>query len=264
MTPHERGSVAVAEMLARLSPEARPQAEALFAANPDSITGLGERLLRDEQALATRQADLARATQVNDQFRTDLERWQAQERQRLADLEAARAARAEEPPVTPVTSPTPSSTDALDRPITARELAERERIYAVVTAQLSELAVAHYAEFGERLDIQSMLRDPQIAESGGVLGVYQKQFGDRLQQKADARAETERERLREEGRQQARSEMGKNWPLPSVHGADESMSGLVGLTLTEEQKAARAASGDVIDRATATYHELLAKKAATT
>jgi len=260
-TAQERGQQAVADFLAKLSGDARTNAEAIFASSPDAVAALGDRVLRDEQALAANRADLARREQVNDAFRSKLEIWQAEERQRLDAERAALARPVEDPPV-PDPNPTPSPADARNRPVTVADLEERERIYAVVTAQLAELSVAHYAEFGERLDIQSMLRDPDIAASGGVLGVYQKKFGDQLQAKADQRAEQEREKLREEGRQQARAEAGKSWPMPSAYQGDEEQSGLSGLSRTDEQKAAKAASGDVIDRAAAMYNDLLQQKAA--
>ncbi len=70
------------------------------------------------------------------------------------------------------------------------ELATRESAYANFSFTTSRMALRHFRDFGEELDLEALAKDPDV-KSVGLVGVYDKLYGPKLKEKA-AKAEEKR------------------------------------------------------------------------
>lgn len=249
LTRTQRGQAVLDRILKHVPADQQEAARAVFASATQAVDELG---LADEELDAERQR-LAREIAANDQFRADVDGWW---KRKQADLARPPADPPADPPEDPV-DPTKVSrtTPPGQLPVTREELDQREALYADVTASMSTLSVRHYQTFGEILDVQGLLRDPDIRQLG-LIGLYQKKFATQLQAKEDAARTAKEEALREEGRKQVRDQF-SSIPHPVTAAVDDSDSALSSLSYTEEQRQERASRGDTVDRATAEYQRLI-------
>lgn len=194
-----------------------------------------------------RQQDYSRAMNNVREVETKQKAWWEQNQPLV---EAARAAGID--PSKPVVPATVQPTSGVTKDEISRMLDEREAGAAAFISHTTKLAMAHFREFGEDLDVPKLMADPDL-QKVGLIGVYDKTFGPKIAEKRkaaqDAATEAEVQRRVAEAR---RADLNK--PL---HLRDP---GLAGSPLDALTEGTPGGADPVVDEATAFYEQLRAQR----
>lgn len=174
MSAKDAGLTFMEQLLAHVPEDKQAAAREALMASEAALTELG--------AATLRQSEFSRGMDANNQYKAQLDGWFAENQADLAEAKRLKAAG-----ITAQPTPTPTPTfdpatfqTALDKAI---EQVTREGTAAIV--HVNELSLKHFKTFSEPLDIQTLMRDPEITKLG-LTGVYQKTY----QPKYDALAKT--------------------------------------------------------------------------
>ncbi len=103
---------------------------------------------------------------------------------------------------------------------------ERERGVAAYMAATTSLALKHFKEFGEELNLTDLLADPD-ANKIGILGVYDRKFAPKYQEKATAAENARIDAKVKEGIAEERKKLIQNpYPVASPNGDVSPLSAL--------------------------------------
>lgn len=250
------GQEFLAGVLEKLPEGIRAQAQAAFSAPEaqSAIEVIADGVLRQQDYSRRQDALSTQATQLN-AWADQLDAWktatEASLAARAASIGATAPAAGGGTPRTP-TTPTPAAPAtglAADdvRQLVGEEFGRREVYIARFVSESTKLATDHLRQFGEVLDVQALIGDPQIAELG-LEGVYRKQHAEKIQAAAAQRESKAREALKQELRAEVVREMGAGATVPYPVG-DGSPLDALGQT-PEQQKAY------TVDAAVAYFNQL--------
>lgn len=168
-TKVELGKQFLSDLLARVPEESRA-ALAAVVEDEGIATFAGEGVLR--------QQDYSRSMNDLSAKHQELTTWYDANKAALAAATQGRTG-----------DPTPQPT-GLAMADVEKVITERERGVATYIAAATDLSLKHFQEFGERLNLTELLADPEVTKLG-ILGVYDRKFAGRYQEKA-TKAETDR------------------------------------------------------------------------
>lgn len=205
-TPIDKGREFLSELLPLMSDTARAELEAFVSSGTTEAQAMLARIGNG----ALRQSDYSRGMNTLKAQETQLTQWSDQLKawKARADEELAMAGSPDPAqPAAPAAgaAPAPSATSGLSiddaRKLVAGELNNREAYFAAFVGDSMLLAQQHQLNFGEPLNIQALLDHPEVGRLG-LKGAYEALHKDKLDAKAKALQEKERERIREEVRQE--------------------------------------------------------------
>ena len=87
-----------------------------------------------------------------------------------------------------------------------KEMDAREQDYAAFLAESQPLGIRHFQQFGDVLDVRTLMQHPSIGKVG-LKGVYEIVFADQLRAKADAAKAAEIKVIEDAAYAKARSEL---------------------------------------------------------
>jgi hypothetical protein len=264
MGAFESGSTFLAGVLAKLPPEQRAQAEAVFnnAEAKEAVTLLGDSVLARSD-YSRNMDQLREKEQALTEYYTRLDGWY---KDNEAALAAARARPVEQPRVDPpVVQPgqprtdlqTPAVTPAEMKRIAEDAINEAGRDYIAVSAFLTTQGAWHSHVFGEPLDMTELVNNPKLGrpvlgQPGRVFSLqdaYQEKYGDRI---AAKNKEAEEKRFNDEVdrryNERVRANASQPFPLRSESSPLDVLS-------TKDGPAAH-----TLDTAVAEYERLVAAK----
>lgn len=125
---------------------------------------------------------------------------------------------------------------------------EREALGAMT--EFNTLALQHYQQFGEVLDLNRLMADPR-AQKIGLRGVYQDLFKEPIKAKADAAQATRDEAIREEGRVAERARLASSTHPYPVSGNEPSA-----LDAIEAARGGKQVTAVTVDDMAAAYAKL--------
>ena len=262
----DAGKSFLAGVLAKLPAEARPQAEAIFAAAgaEGALELLGTGALG--QADINRKYDELRAEQTKlettkaelDERKTTLDGWWNANKAALEeyveikpkyDELAAKGGGNVDP-----NKPVPPSADLEKR--LAAELEARDRAFAAAMAMVVPLSARHQMMFNEVLEVQELMADPKLGtvidqatgKRYGLQEAYDTKHGTRVAEKREAAHKDQIEKEVQKRLQEERAKLPQQMPYPL---RDPSPSPLDALTATD-----RKTSDYSVDSAVETYNRL--------
>jgi len=208
----------------------------VLAAVPEADRGKVEARLIELEEGGLRQADYSKlsaeaqkAKQQFDALYAQNMDWFETRKADLAELDTLRqkvAAGDRTPTPTPTPTPTTVPADAITKKQLEDHLASMERGAVGFIAESNVLALKHYKDFGEVLNITELLADPRVQQIG-LQGVYQAKFAEQIKTKADAAQAARDEALRKEGADKARAELAASrHPYPVVGNEPSSLDAL--------------------------------------
>lgn len=222
----EAGAAFLKDVLALIPEEQRAAAEEVLTGTPAVLEKIGAGVLRQE--------DYSR---VRDQ---QTKWWE--ETQPLVELGQKAKAAGFDPskPATPPALP--------DDVVRRADLEQREGLILPLIGTLSGLAVQHYAEFGEPLDIMAIINNPEAVKKG-VPAFYAESVATRRAEKAKA---AEEKRINEKADEIVRERLSKmgNPNFPVQQGEDYSP-----LAALAPAQSKGADVGELVD----TYNQLVAQ-----
>lgn len=177
------------------------------------ILSLGNQVLRQDDY--SRQ--MGETTRIDAEARRLYAVNQAWWAEHQGDVEELEALRLNKP--TPAADPAkPAVPDPAKTPITAEALAktiaDTERGAVAFFADLNQLSMQHYAQFGEILDTRALLSDPRVQQIG-FQAVYQDKFATQLQAKAAAKTAAAEEAIRADERAKVQTQFAsQHHPYP--------------------------------------------------
>lgn len=228
----QAGQAILAEVLATLPEESRGKAQEYFASAEAAaaIKLLGESALR--QADYSRNSAAAQEAQRKATALYDSNtEWFQSKQAELQELDTLRAKLAELDGADPVRKPaagdppTPhkpgSNPDLISRTELQSILADTERGAVGFIAESNLLALQHYKEFGEILNITDLLTDKRVQQIG-LSGVYRDRFKEQLSAKASAAAAARDDKIRQEEREKVQREMASSTSPYPIRGNEPS------------------------------------------
>lgn len=234
------------DLLAKLPEADRGSVEAVFskaeAAEAVKFADTGAKRQSDYSrhldALRTQQEELnAKTARVEDTYAQQTAWWEANK----PLVEAGKKALGGDgnPNPNPATAPAKVELppDVLRKDDVLKLINEREAGAVAFIAATNELTMRHYQEFGERLNVNELLADPNVAKVG-LAGVYQQKYQDRYAAKAATAEEARINKLVEERVATERKQFASRMPYPvAANGADASP--LDSLAATEKPDASQ-------------------------
>jgi len=207
----------------------------VLAAVPEAERGKVEARLIELEEGGLRQADYSKlsaeaqkAKQQFDALYAQNMDWFETRKADLAELDTLRqkVAAGDPNPHPPNPTPTTIPADAITKKQLEDHLATMERGAVGFIAESNVLALKHYKDFGEVLNITELLADPRVQQIG-LQGVYQAKFAEQIKTKADAAQAARDEALRKEGADKARAELAASrHPYPVVGNEPSSLDAL--------------------------------------
>ena len=167
MSARDTGKTFLSELLAYVPEEKRADVQAALETNEQALEFAG--------AATLRQADYSRNLDANNAYKRTLDEWWEENKARLAEYERLQAAGGGTPAPTPSPSPIQTPAPGLTKEAVEEMLVERERAAIAAIVHTNELASKHLKTFNETLDIQALMKDPEIGKIG-LLGVYDKTY----------------------------------------------------------------------------------------
>lgn len=163
------GKQFLTDLLARIPEEQRAALQPLV--DVEEIAAFaGDGVLRQQDYSRTMNALSAKHQELTDWYEAN-----------KAALDAAAKGRTGDP------APQPTG---LDMKAVEELVNKREEGVAAYMAATTDLALKHFQEFGERLNLTDLLGDPEVRKIG-ILGVYDRKYAAKYQEKA-SKAETDR------------------------------------------------------------------------
>jgi hypothetical protein len=239
----EAGQAFINELLARIPEDRRGAVAEAMNAAPDAINFLGDGALR--------QSEFSRKMEQVQKDHTALTAWY-EENQAL--LERGRLATTS-PVITPVTPTTPA-TPSFGQKDVEGILNQRELSYAQVTAQMTTLASRHLHEFGEVLDVSTLINDPKVGQLG-LEGVYREKFAPRYAEKA---AKVQSAAIETEVQKRLGEERAKSAQFPFPTGPRDPMDVSPLETLEAEQQKAESPRGPSVQEMADAYTAAVSKR----
>lgn len=214
------GKAFLAEVLSALPDgELRTQASALFdkAEAQTAIQKIGEGTLRQSdysKAMATVQEKDAQA----DEYHGQLSKWAGDHETELKDLREYKAKHPEQGgnvpnnsnpnlPANPIQTPAQPTADAgaIIKQVRA-EMDTREQDYAAFIAESTPLAVQHFRDFNEVLDMRKLMTHPNISKVG-LKGVYEEVYAEPIRARREAEEKVKLDKVKAEAKAEARQEL---------------------------------------------------------
>lgn len=246
MSARDKGKAFLTELLAHVPEADRADLQAKLEANEQAMSTLG--------AATLRQSDYSRSRDEIDAYHQQLDDWYAENAPKLSEYEKLKAGlAAPTPPATPATPP------GLSKAEIEEMFAARERAAIAAIVHTNELSSKHFKTFGEPLDIQALMKDPQIGEIG-LPGVYQKVYQPKYDEIAK-KAEDLRINAEVDKRLAERARANPQMPYP-VSGHEPSVLDGIEAQLRapldpSKPLTAPVTHADVVDQAVAQYHDAL-------
>lgn len=183
------GSQFLADILAKLPAELQGKAKEAFehADAAAALEAIGQGTLR--QADYSRQANELKTKETElEAWHSELNTWYAGKKEALSEYEKLKTNPQPTPdPADPTRRPAAPAVDTsklISREDFDRTLADTERGAVAFFSELNALSLAHYQQFGEVLDTNTLLQDKRITQIG-LKGVYQDVHKTQLDAKAE-------------------------------------------------------------------------------
>jgi hypothetical protein len=208
----------------------------VLATVPEADRGKAEARLIELEDGGLRQADYSKLSaeaqsakkQFDDLYAKNME-WFETRKADLGELDTLRAKVAAGDTTHTTTTTTAAATvpaDVITKKQFEEHLATMERGAVGFIAESNVLALKHYQQFGEVLNISELLADPNVQRIG-LQGVYQAKFAEQIKAKADAAQTARDEALRKEGADKARADLAASrHPYPVVGNEPSSLDAL--------------------------------------
>lgn len=136
-----------------------------------------------------------------------------------------------------------------------KDVEELERGAVGFIAEANVLALKHYKDFNEILNITDLMKDPRVQQIG-IQGVYADKFKDQIAAKAKAAKDASDEALRKEGYEKARAEQAnQHHPYPVVGNEPSVLDGI------EAARAGKQVAARSVDEMAAEFARLNAVRA---
>lgn len=197
------GSTFLAEVLAKLPAELQAKAKEAFedAAAASALEVIGQGVLR--QSDYSRQANELQTKETElETWRGQLNEWFTGRKADLEELETLRKTRGTQPPADPNLKPAVPAVDTskfISKEDFDKTLADTERGAVGFFSALNKLSIAHFQQFGEVLDTDTLLQDKRLPTLG-LDAVYKLVHKDQLDAKAAEAAAKAEQAIREDER----------------------------------------------------------------
>lgn len=278
--PAEAGRTFLAGVFEKLPEALRTQAMGVLdaAEAEEALAIAGEGYLRQDE-FSRRMDEVAAQNKALATWRDDLATWKSGKEAELAEHKAL-IAKATELGYTSIQEmvddlgengaasrhPTrPAPVKLPENLVTSEALQESllklEQGALPVMTTLTHLGIKHFQVFGEALDLDELVTDPEVQKLG-LRGVYDKLYGDRYLQKAKEKATADEKAIRDaafaEGRDAARKEFGQQGRMPYPTRQASSLD-VIDPSVPEDQRKVDP-SKFTVDEAVAHYTQLEARR----
>lgn len=188
MGAKEQGQSFLQDVLNQIPEDRRADVLATIEANPELVEAVGAGALR--QSEFSKEMDRLRGVE-----RQQTEWWNANKE--FSEL-GQKAKTAGFDPTKSGGAPSPTTPTLPEDVLRRDELDQREVGYATLTAWMNTTSLKHFKDFGEVLDVDALMKDPQI-KTLGLKGVYEKFAAPKYAEKQQAATDAEIARRVEEG-----------------------------------------------------------------
>ncbi len=246
MSARDNGKAFLTELLAHVPEESRAAVQAAVEGSEQALDTLGAAVLR--------QSDYSRKQDETAAWKQQLDDWYAQNK---ATLDAA--ARPTPPVTPPATDPiqSPATATFLTREDFAKEIRAQQAQAVAAIVHTNQLSTKHFKTFGEVLDIEALMKDPQI-EQIGLLGVYDKTFKPRYE---EIRTKAENDRIEAEVQKRLADSRRLNPQLPyPVNGREASHLDVLEARNADGTPVATPSAVDVLSTAVDQYNQAVAAR----
>lgn len=176
-TPKEKGQAFLADVLAHLPAEKQAEVKAAFEASEKAVEAMGTGALR--QSDYSKNMDEARGKLLEaNGFKAQLDEWYLANEPKLVEYETLKAATGT--PAVPATPATPATVGLTQKQLDEALAAASAQAFSAII-HTNELSARHLNTFKEVLDIQALMKDPEIGKIG-LLGAYEKAYKPRYEE----------------------------------------------------------------------------------